>query len=208
MGSSDIVEILVRAYSEGKQVRDIYAKTPVDYASELRGKDRSGVIAVLERSFHSHSERSFARSIGGSEASSINLIDAVSESSKSVQRGTRSSNMKLEQVRSLSMLYGCEKSKMSQDEQKKKMDLLQQEVKTLKSLHATHSQKKTMLLEKVEMLEREKVNARTAISKIDQKNSARVKQELTAAMVEQEIKYKAMLSSEQKKVENLAMQAK
>lgn len=225
--SSDIVEILVRAYSEGKQVRDIYAKTPVDYASELRGKDRSGVIAVLERSFHSHSERSFARSIGGSEASSINLIDAVSESSKSVQRGTRSSNMKLEQVRSLSMLYGCEKSrvlelqkqkemfeqecmqaKMSQDEQKKKMDLLQQEVKTLKSLHATHSQKKTMLLEKVEMLEREKVNARTAISKIDQKNSARVKQELTAAMVEQEIKYKAMLSSEQKKVENLAMQAK
>jgi chromosome segregation ATPase len=234
--SSEIIEVLVGAYPEGKQVRDIYAKTPVDYASELRGQDRSGVVAALERSSHSrYSERSFVRSVGGSEASSINLNDAVSVSSKHVQQEMRSTKMKLEKVtselndreRKFSTLYGAEKSKASelqkqndmlehecmqarvaQDEHKKKMELLQQEVRTLKSLQETHSQKKTMLMEKIQMLEREKMTARDAIGKIDHKNSARIKHELTAAMVEQEIKYKSMLQSELRKIENLEKQSR
>mmetsp|Transcript_1062 Transcript_1062/g.1134 ORF Transcript_1062/g.1134 Transcript_1062/m.1134 type:complete len:1365 (+) Transcript_1062:181-4275(+) len=231
----EIIEVLVKAYPEGKQVRDIYAKTPIDYASELRGQDRNAVITALERSFHSRSERSFARSIGGSEISSINLNDVVSESSRHIQREMRSTKKKLEKVtsdlddreRKFSMLYGAEKSKaselqkqkemleheclqarVSQDEQKKKMELFQQEVKTLKSLQETHFEKKTMLMKKIEMLEQEKINARDAIDKIDKGNSTRIKQELTATMVEQEIKYKAMLQSEQQKIKNLEKQAK
>jgi len=228
------MHILSGAYPEGRQVRDIYAKTPVDYANELRGPDRSAALKILERSFHTRSDRSFARSIGGSEVSS-KLNDAVSEASKQIQRELRTTKAKLEKAtselhereRKFSLQYGAELSKASelerqkdilereclearvaQDQQKETIQLLQQEVKTLKTLQETHNQKKVILMEKIEALEQEKMNATNAVLDEDQTTSARIKRELTATMVEQEIKYKAMLQGEQRKINNLEKKAK
>jgi len=232
--SASVIETLTSAYPEGRQVRDIYAKTPVDYANELRGEDRSIVLRTLERSYHARSDRSFARSAVGSEASA-SLGDAVSEASKQIQRELRSTKAKLdkattelsERERKFTLQYGAEQSKASalqkqkdmleneclnariiQEEQTQKIQLLQQEVKTLKALQDTHNQKKTMLIEKIEALEQEKINARNAIDDLDQESSAKIKKELTAAMIEQEIKYKAMLQGEQRKIDNLEKQAR
>eukprot|EP00531_Pseudo-nitzschia_arenysensis_P016976 CAMPEP_0116145940 /NCGR_PEP_ID=MMETSP0329-20121206/16893_1 /TAXON_ID=697910 /ORGANISM="Pseudo-nitzschia arenysensis, Strain B593" /LENGTH=1347 /DNA_ID=CAMNT_0003641643 /DNA_START=69 /DNA_END=4112 /DNA_ORIENTATION=+ len=226
--SSDIVEILASAYPEGKQVRDIYAKTPVDYANELRGHDRSATLKILERSFHSRSTRSFARSIPSSDTS---LSDAVSVASRQIHGELRSTKAQLEKAttelnereRKFAIQYGAEQSKASelriqkdalekecaharvvQNEQSEKIRLLKEEVSTLKELQETHNQKKVMLMEKIEELEREK-----AAFKVEggQESSAQVRRELTANMVEQEIKYKAMLASEQRKIDNLEKKA-
>mmetsp|Transcript_6086 Transcript_6086/g.15061 ORF Transcript_6086/g.15061 Transcript_6086/m.15061 type:complete len:1352 (-) Transcript_6086:150-4205(-) len=227
--SPAIIELLVSAYPEGKQVRDIFAKTPVDYANELSGQERVAIIKMLERSYHSRSDRSFARSVTVSDAS---LSDAVSVASKQIHRELRTTKTKLEKAtselnereRKFSLQYGAEKSKaaelekqkeileqefaqarVNQDEQKEKIQLLQDEVKTLKSLQDIHNQKKIMLMEKIEELEREKANID---SDGDHESSAKIKRELTATMVEQEIKYKAMLAGEQRKIENLEKKAK
>jgi len=231
--SPDVIEILAEAYPEGKQVRDIYAKTAVDYVNELRGNDRSASLKILERSYHSRSDRSFAGSFARSTAASdTSITDAVSVASKQIHRELRTTKAKLEQAtselnereRKFTQQYGAEQSKVSeleqqrnmledecanarvvQDEQTEKIHLLQEEVKTLKSLTEIHNQKKVMLLEKIEELEKEKSNK---VADVDQEDSAKVKQELTAAMVEQEIKYKAKLAGEQRKIDNLEKKAK
>jgi len=226
--SPNVIEMLVSTYPEGKQVRDIYAKTPIEYARELGSEDRGVILRTLDRSMHSRSDRSFAGSVGS-------LHDAVSVASREIQRELRSTKAKLEQAtselnereRKFSNQYNAEQSKASQlqqqkdmlenecmnariiqDEQKQKIELLQREVKTLKALQETHNKKKEMLLEKIESLEREKKNARSAIDELDPESSAKIKQELTAAMVEQEIKYKAMLQGEQRKIDNLEKKSK
>ncbi|VEU33390.1 unnamed protein product [Pseudo-nitzschia multistriata] len=230
--SSKVIEILTGAYPEGRQVRDIYAKTPVDYANELSGEDRGTVLRTLEKSYHSRSHRSLARSVAGSEAS---IGDAISEASEHMQRELQTTKAKLDKVtseldqreRKFSLQYGAEQTKASelqqqkdlleqeclnarmlQDEQKDKINLLQEEVRTLKALQKTHNDKKNMLLEKIEALEQDKVNARKAISELDQESSAKLKKELTAALVEQEIKFKAMLQAEQRKIDNLEKQSR
>lgn len=226
--SSDIVEILASAYPEGKQVRDIYAKTPVDYANELRGHERSATLKILERSFHSRSTRSFARSIPSSDTS---LSDAVSVASRQIHSELRSTKAQLEKAttelnereRKFAIQYGAEQSKASelqmqkdalekecaharvvQNEQAEKIRLLKEEVSTLKQLQETHNQKKVMLMEKIDELEREKASFKVEAG---QETSAQVRRELTATMVEQEIKYKAMLASEQRKIDNLEKKA-
>ena len=223
--STDIVETLTAAYPEGKQVRDIYAKTPIDYANELRGHNRSSTLKVLERSYHNRSTRSFARSIPSCDTS---LSDAVSTASRQIHQELRSTKAKLEKAtielnereRKFALQYGAEQSKASelqmqkdvleqecnhariiQDEQTEKIELLQEEVKTLRSLQEVHNHKKVMLMEKIEDLEREKA------SFAKKESSAEAKRELTTTMVEQEIKYKAMLVGEQRKIDNLEKKA-
>ena len=225
--SSDIIEILAGAYPEGKQVRDIYAKTPMDYANELRGHERSAVLKVLERSYHSRSTRSF-RSAPSIDAS---LSDAVSIASRSIHSELRTTKTQLqkattelnERERKFAIQYGAEQSKASelqmqknaleqecanaravQNEQTEKISLLREEVSTLKSLQDAHNQKKVMLMEKIEELEQEKASFN---NKAGQESSVQVRRELTANMVEQEIKYKAMLAAEQRKIDNLEKKA-
>lgn len=226
--SPDIVEILAAAYPEGKTVRDIYAKTPVDYANELRGADRSATLKVLERSYHTRSNRSFVRSVPSTDAS---LSDAVSVASRQIHQELRTTKAKLdratteltERERKFSLQYGAEQSKASQlqkqkdlleqecaearviqNDQQAKISLLKEEVATLKNLQEVHNQKKAMLVEKIEQLEIERENFNTGGSA----DSAQVRRELTATMVEQEIKYKAMLAGEQRKIDNLTIKAK
>jgi len=226
--SPAIIDILASAYPEGKQVRDIYAKTPVEYANELRGPHRGATLKTLERSYHSrtnrtHSERSFSRSVAASDAS---LSDAVSVASKQIHRELKSTKVKLDKATSelsqremkFTLQYGAEQSKASelekqkdmleqecaearlvQEEQKEKIHLLREEVVTLKSLREIHNQKRVMLMEKIEELEQEKVS----FGDKNHESSATMRRELTATMVEQEIKYKAMLAGEQRKIDNL-----
>jgi len=226
--SSDIIEVLAAAYPEGKEVRDIYAKTPLDYANELRGQDRSATLKILEKSYHIRSDRSFTRSVATSDTS---MSDIVSVASKQIHRELRTTKAKLEKAtselnqreRKFSLQYGAEQSKASelenqkdmledecaqarvvQDEQKEKIHLLQEEVKTLKSLQQIHNQKKIMLMEKIEELERNKASFKIEAGL---EASAQIRRELTATMVEQEIKYKAMLAGEQRKLDNLEKKA-
>ena len=240
--SADVVSILVRMHPEGKQVRDIYAKTPADYASEL-GEERDAVLASLNgrstvvsgnHSVVSTANRSVSsnRSIShsGSEVSSINLNDEASSahSDKKLRRELTSTKSKLkkltkelnERERKFSLLYGAEKekafelqkqkelleheclqAKMVQEEQSKKIRLLEQEYRTLKSLQDTHGQKKNMLEDKIKQLEKERIELGSG-------KGMKIKEELTAAMKEQEIKYKAMLKSEQEKIQELEGRAR
>ena len=226
--SSEIVEVLAAAYPEGKQVRDIYAKTPLDYANELRGQDRSATLKILERSYHTRSDRSFTRSVAASDTS---MSDVVSVASKKIHQELRTTKAKLEKAntelnereRKFSLQYGAEQSKASelekqkemledecaqakvvQDEQKQKIQLLQEEVKTLKSLQQIHNQKKVMLMEKIDELERNKAAFK---KEAGLETTAQIRRDLTATMVEQEIKYKAMLAGEQRKLDNLEKKA-
>jgi len=217
---SDVIELLIRTYPEGKQVRDIYAKTPNDYATEL-GDEREVVLASLGRSL----------SQSGSEVSSINLNDEPSDANKQLRRELASAKSKLkkltkdlnERERKFSLLYGAEKdkafelhkqkelleneclqAKMIQDEQAKQIKLLEQEFKNLKSLQETHDQKRSMLEEKISTLEKEKLE-------LEQKGngmSFRIKEELVAAMKDQETKYKSMLEAEQAKIRDLETRSK
>ena len=59
-------------------------------------------------------------------------------------------------------------------------------------------------MEKIDELEKERDN----FNKASGQDSAAVRRELTATMVEQEIKYKAMLAAEQRKIDNLSIKAK
>lgn len=218
--SSDVIDLLVRTHPEGKQVRDIYAKTPADYASEL-GDDRSSILASLGRS--------------ASDVSSINLNEETADSKKHLEHELNASKAKIEKLstelnereRKFALLYGAEKekvleleqqkeqleneclqSKILQDEQMKKMELLEQEYKTLKELHATHNEKKTMLEEKINTLEKERKEAQEAINKLQADSSSKIKEDLSAAMMEHEAKYKRMLEKEQERVQDLERQAK
>lgn len=216
--STDVIDYLVKAHPEGKQVRDIYAKTPLDYASDL-GEERDAVLATLGRSL----------SMSGSEVSSINLNDDASDANRQLRRELTSTKSKLKKVtrelndreRKFSLMYGKEKekayelekqkellehecfqAKMMQEEQAKKIKLLEQEYKTLKSLQETHGEKRSMLERQIEHLQKEK----SMIGDI--KNNQRIKEELTHALKEQEAKYQAMLQAEKEKIQDLETRAR
>ena len=223
--SAEIVEILNEAYPEGKQVRDIYAKTPVDYASALREEQRNSTLRILERSLHSQSTVSYSAHSNDTSVSEV-LSEAVSMASRQIHQELTNTKAKLNQAtlalsekeRKFAIQVGAEQSKASelqlqknaleiecanakviQDEQKEKIELLREEVATLKSLQEVHEEKKTILLKKINELEQEK----TTFSDVTGKDSAQIKKELTATMVEQEIKFKAMLAAEQRKIDEL-----
>ncbi|KAL3923372.1 MAG: hypothetical protein SGILL_001693 [Bacillariaceae sp.] len=204
--TSDVIDYLVRTHPEGKQVRDIYAKTPSDYASDLGREERDTVLSTL---------MSRSLSMSGSEVSSINLNDEASEGHRQLRRELTSTKSKLkkmtkelnERERKFSLLYGKEKEKafeleeqkdllerecvqarMIQDEQGKKIKLLEQEYLTLKALQETHGDKKNMLERQIHQLER---------------NGS-----MTNAMKEQEAKYQAMLKAEQEKIQDLESRAR
>lgn len=221
--SPEVVDLLVRSHPEGKQVRDIYAKTPMDYASEL-GDDRDGVMASLDRSL----------TLSASEVSSINLNDEASDSAtKQLRRELRSIKSKVEKLstelnereRKFALLYGAEKEKvteleqrkealendciqarMLQEDQNKKMDLLEREYKMLRSLQETHDQKRVMLEDKIKMLEQDKAKAARAIEQNG--NDTKLTRDLTKALVEQERKYKSLLQAETERVQELENQAR
>jgi hypothetical protein len=208
---ADVIDFLVRTHPEGKQVRDIYAKTPSDYASDLGQEERDIVLSTLGRSL----------SMSGSEVSSINLNDDTSDANRQLRRELTSTKSKLkkltkelnERERKFSLLYGEEKEKayelekqkellehecvqarMIQDEQSKKIKLLEKEYMTLKALQETHGEKKTMLERQIQQLESEK--------------SSFARGEMTAAMKEQEAKYQALLKAEQEKIQDLESRAR
>ncbi|KAL3925574.1 MAG: hypothetical protein SGILL_000325 [Bacillariaceae sp.] len=205
--TTDVIDYLVRTHPEGKQVRDIYAKTPSDYASDLGQEERDTVLSTLGRSL----------SMSGSEVSSINLNDEGSDTNKQIRRELTSTKSKLkklskelnERERKFSLLYGKEKEKayelekqkdllehecvqarMIQDEQGKKIKLLEQEYVTLKALQETHGDKKVML-------ERQ-------LAHLESGNNG----SMTVAMKEQEIKYQALLKEEQEKIQDLESRAR
>ncbi|KAG7344373.1 ankyrin repeat domain protein [Nitzschia inconspicua] len=216
--STDVIDYLVKMHPEGKQVRDIYAKTPSDYASDL-GEEREAVLATLGRSL----------SMSGSEVSSINLNDDASDANRELRRELTSTKSKLKKVtrelnnreRKFSLMYGQEKEKayelekqkellehecfqarLVQEEQAKKIKLLEQEFRTLKSLQETHGEKKSMLEKQIEHLQKEQ----SMIG--DFKTNQRVKDELNAALKEQETKYQTMLQAEKEKIQDLESRAR
>lgn len=218
--ATEVIEMLVKIHPEAKQVRDIYAKTPSEYAAEL-GEERSAVLASLGRS--------------GSDVSSINLNEEAADSNKHLQRELASTKAKVEKLsselnereRKFALLYGAEKekvyeleqqkeqlendclqAKILQDEQTKKLELLEQEYKTLKALHETHSEKKAMLEAKIDMLEQERLNAQQAIGNLEAGANSTLKQQLTTAMMDQEAKYKSMLQKEQERIQDLEKRAR
>jgi hypothetical protein len=216
--STDVIDYLLTMYPDGKQVRDIYAKTPSDYASDL-GEERNAVLSTLGRSL----------SMSGSEVSSINLNDEAPDASRQLRRELTSTKSKLKKVtkelndreRKFSLMYGKEKEKayelekqkellerecfqasMVQEEQGKKIKLLEEEYKSLKSLQETHGEKKSMLEKQIEQLQKEK----SMIGDI--KSNIRAQEELTVAMKEQEGKYLAMLEVEKEKIQDLESRAR
>lgn len=183
--SKGVLKALMAVHPEGRRTRDIYAKTPMDYAKALASHDlRETAIACLQ---------STSRKVTFQDRATLFKNNATIADLQQENQQLVTQNVIVKNV---------------QETQQARMKALADEFSTLQSLQADSNQKKAILEKKLEVLVKANQVKQELIERLEHENNVKYNIELKRAMKGQEEKYRELLTAERERVAELERRAK
>lgn len=185
--NEEALKALISANADGRRVRDIYGKVPLDYAKALRSKEeREMTISCLE---------------------ATNVVRTVTFKDRAALFKENTTIAELQQTNQ-QLLVENHETKSLQLQHAEQLKLLSNEYEALQTIQMNNQEKKSLLEKKLEVLVKANEVKQELIERLEHENNVKYNRELKKTLKGQEDRYKQMLRSEQDRVAELERRAK